>query len=93
MMWQIHDWEAGPSLGGCRVLEGKELVSVEVAHHLIGDLGQDTLGQCLLGSILELSERYKMHDISIGDLIRRGAQGPAVTVQELMALKLALSTL
>lgn len=70
MMWQIHDWEAGPSFGGCRVLGGKELVGVEVAHHLLRDLGQDTLGQCFLGSIRELSERHEVHDISIGDLIR-----------------------
>lgn len=83
MMWQIHGWEAGPSLGGCRVLGRKELVGVEVAHHLLGDLGQDTLGQCLLGSILELSEKHEVHDISIGDLTHKGAQGSAVTVQEL----------
>lgn len=40
-----------PSLGGRGVLGGEQLVGVEVAHHLLGDLGQDTLGQRLLGSL------------------------------------------
>lgn len=82
-MCQIHGWEARTLLGDCRVLGGKELVNVEVAHHLLGDLCQDTLSQCLLGSILELSERHEMHDISIGDITCKGVQGPTIAIQEL----------
>lgn len=42
---------AGASSLGGAVLGGQELAGVEVAHHLLGDLRQDALGQRFSGSL------------------------------------------
>lgn len=59
---------AGASSLGGAVLGGQELAGVEIAHHLLGDLRQDALGQRFSGSVLELPERHELHDVPDGGL-------------------------
>lgn len=82
MGWAPRGAEGWLSLGSSTVGR-KELVGVEVADHLLRHLGQDALGQRFLGSVLELSERHELDDVSDGRLARRGAQTAPVTVEKL----------